>query len=273
MFLGRRGVAIEPPAKQLLRVSFVASFVVRFFYIHGSNGVFTFGDRVQFLSLNVPALAADIVLFVALLVYGASTVVVAATLLSRGVGRVGPALVLMATHSLWFIVPSAVHNWLPYVGLPILTRSYESYAILWVALGHAMQYLWISTYFARSTGRTASNVSFYFKALMAGSVVWAVPLFLFAPGLLGQLPYDVGLLSVTTAMVNLHHFVLDGAIWRLRDSRIARILVKRDPEPGAPAVEPRRPSPLRWPVVTAGLASLAVCCSAPSSRSSVWRET
>ena len=258
MFLGRRGVEISPRTKHLLRVSFVAAFVVRFFYIHGSDAATAFGDRVQFLSLNVPALAADMVIFAALLVYGASTIFVAAALLPKGVGRVGPAFVLMATHSLWFVVPSAINNWLPYVGLPILTRSHEAYAILWVALGHAMQYLWISTYFARASRRTASTVSFYFKALMAGCIVWSVPLVLFAPGLLGRLPYDVGLLAVTSAIVNLHHFVLDGAIWKLRDSRIRRILVKRNPEASAPAAEPRRSSPLRWPVVATGLASLAV---------------
>jgi tetratricopeptide (TPR) repeat protein len=30
--------------------------------------------------------------------------------------------------------------------------------------------------------------------------------------------------------VNLHHFVLDGAIWKLRDGRVARILIRREAE-------------------------------------------
>lgn len=105
MFLGRRGVAIEKRTKQALRVSFVASFVVRFFYIHGPDTAFSFGDRVQLLSLSVPALAADMVMFVALLVYGASTAVAAAALLSKSAGRAVPGFLLMVTHSLWFVVP------------------------------------------------------------------------------------------------------------------------------------------------------------------------
>lgn len=56
----------------------------------------------------------------------------------------------------------------------------------------------------------------------------------------------------------MHHFVLDGAIWKLRDSRIGRILVKRTSPPSETTAGPRRASPLGWPLVTAGLASLAV---------------
>jgi tetratricopeptide (TPR) repeat protein len=74
------------------------------------------------------------------------------------------------------------------------------------------------------------------KSLLAGTALWTVPALLFAPGLLGRLPYDAGLAAMVAALVNLHHFVLDGVIWKLRESRIARVLlVGASPEGGATA--------------------------------------
>jgi Tfp pilus assembly protein PilF len=54
---------------------------------------------------------------------------------------------------------------------------------------------------------------------------------LFAPGLAGRVPLDSGLEALVAAVVNIHHFVLDGAIWKLRDGRIARILIRSGQEP------------------------------------------
>src|SRR5262249_9773142 len=45
------------------------------------------------------------------------------------------------------------------------------------------------------------------------------------------------------AVVNLHHFVLDGAIWKLRDGRVARVLL-RAPDPAAEAAP--APGARRW---------------------------
>jgi hypothetical protein len=36
----------------------------------------------------------------------------------------------------------------------------------------------------------------------------------------------MGLGLLTASIVNLHHFVLDGAIWTLRDGRVARMLLR-----------------------------------------------
>jgi hypothetical protein len=35
-----------------------------------------------------------------------------------------------------------------------------------------------------------------------------------------------------TALVNIHHFILDGALWKLRDSRIAALLLNAQGKPG-----------------------------------------
>jgi tetratricopeptide (TPR) repeat protein len=163
---------------------------------------------------------------------------------------------VLLTQFVWFVLPSALKNWLPYGGPPIFVPGYEQYAFTWMALGHAVQYLWITAYFARATGRVSSTASFYGRAAVCGFSVWALPLLLFAPGLLGSLPYDAGLASVTAAVVNLHHFLLDGVIWKLRQSRVGGVLLspsRASADPGA-----RAALPLARPLVAAGVVSLAV---------------
>jgi tetratricopeptide (TPR) repeat protein len=58
--------------------------------------------------------------------------------------------------------------------------------------------------------------------------------------------------------VNLHHFILDGAIWKLRDGRIARILLRRpDPANGVVATSDGWGRRLAWSAVAGlGLAYL-----------------
>lgn len=260
MFLGRRGIEIDPRTKRLLRLSFLFSFVIAFFFIHGPSTHWpSRGVQVQYLSLNLPALFADVVMFASLLFYAVTTVMAVARIVRKGLRPAGPALGVLLTQGVWFVVPSALKNWFPYAGPPVFHPGYEQYAFTWIALGHAVQYLWITAYFARATDRAASTLSFYGRAVVCGCTLWALPLLLFAPNLLGRLPYDLGLASVTAAAVNLHHFILDGAIWKLRESRIGRILLNRDPRPTAEAIAgPRRVMPLARPLVAAGLVSVAL---------------
>jgi len=56
---------------------------------------------------------------------------------------------------------------------------------------------------------------------------------LFGPDLLGVRAVDAGLALLVAAGVNVHHFVLDGAIWKLRDGRIARVLLRARESRGA----------------------------------------
>jgi hypothetical protein len=256
MFLGRRGIILDPHTKLLLRASFVLSFVITFFFIHGHSTFTPFrGAQVQFLSLNFLAVPSDVVIFVCLLGYAAASFFAVAAIVRKGARQLGPALMLMATQALWFVVPAVIKNWFPYGGGAIFAPGYENYAFTWVALGHAAQYLWITAYFAKASGRATSVAPFYFKTLMAGSAIWAVPLLLFAPGLLGKLPYDWGLASVTAAAINLHHFIVDGAVWKLRKAPVGRILLSsgsRLSPSGIPS------SGTSWPLAAAGVLSVAV---------------
>ena len=63
----------------------------------------------------------------------------------------------------------------------------------------------------------------YFGVLVAGGIALFVP----GPWLASRLfHFDFGSsFLLFTALVNIHHFILDGAIWKLRDSRIAALLL------------------------------------------------
>jgi hypothetical protein len=70
-------------------------------------------------------------------------------------------------------------------------------------------------------------VRYYAKAFAAGTAIWTLPCVLLAPGLLGVASFS-GFFLLLASVVNLHHFVLDGAIWKLRSARIARVLIASD---------------------------------------------
>ncbi len=96
-----------------------------------------------------------------------------------------------------------------------------------MACGHFLQYLWITTYYAAASESPAGRFRYLGKALLVGSAIWVFPSLVFAPNVLGRLPFDAGLALLTASVVNLHHFILDGAIWKLRDGRVARVLLRQ----------------------------------------------
>ena len=78
---------------------------------------------------------------------------------------------------------------------------------------------------------------------------------------------------IFAALVNLHHFILDGAIWKLRDGRIARLLLGRNPPDGAAETATAEAggglslrwlfgpaNPARWPCHGLGASMLAWVC-------------
>ncbi len=63
------------------------------------------------------------------------------------------------------------------------------------------------------------------------------------PGLLGTVPFDAGLGRLLFATINIHHFMLDGAIWKLCDGPVARAVLRAEPtlpEAIAPSRNPAR---------------------------------
>ena len=239
MLLGRRGVSIDRTTKRWIYASFMTSYVLTMVAIHGAAPGVDYaplqyqGSEYSFLPLGIRDPNGVLLGASAAAWLGTSAVAIARLLARGGFARVAPTFLVMATQSLWFSIPVIARTADILQGVDPLSRRYAAYAFLWIAVGHSVQYLWVTTYYARARGDWHGTGRYLLQCLLAGAAIWALPALLFAPGVLGALPYDVGLAVLVTAAVNVHHFILDGAIWKLRDGRVARILVR-----SAPAEEP-----------------------------------
>ena len=266
LFLRRRAVPVAPAAKRLLHASFVLSYALVFLALQGSEpgtlaapGNYV-GTVYEYLTLGIPVVWRDAIATVVVAAYAASTASAGALLLRAAPARdLAPAALVVAVQSLWFLVPTAAVVWGRLAWIEPLDPTWRAYAFLWVSVGHFLQYLWITTYYTAAGESAGLRARYLAKSLVVGAAVWTLPPLLFAPGLLGRLPFDMGLALLTASVVNLHHFVLDGAIWKLRDGRVASLLLRQPHEPGprpeAAAGRRRRGLALGWGV---GLASLLV---------------
>ncbi|UCE85596.1 MAG: tetratricopeptide repeat protein [Deltaproteobacteria bacterium] len=250
MFLRRRGIRVTPTAKRHLYASFFSCFLITVIAIHGSAPSAAYAPAsteatvFQFISLGIPAPIAGPLLVLALAVYLYTTVVAGMLLRREAAFRdLLPSAVLVLTQSLWFAIPVLTRATQVLEHVEPLSVRYADYAFLWVAYAHSVQYLWVTTYYATTSKASTSRAGYLVKTLLAGAAIWVVPALVFAPGALGRVPYDAGLLLLVASAVNLHHFILDGAIWKLRDGRIARVLIRSAGASGAvePALPPRFP--------------------------------
>jgi hypothetical protein len=261
MYLRRAGH--DPTTiKRPLYLSFVLSAGLAILAMHMAFGSGAFAPRAYDVTNTYSMLRLGIPLNVTLALAvagGLGWVACIAVVLSRiggGLGRVdlAPVGCLMGMQALWYLpsLGTALGWWNP--GL-----AGFAFTAIWIAVAHAAQYLWVTYYYARREGRHRSLVSFYVMALLAGCVILTPMLFL-APGLLGgALPGVAGIGVLTISVLNIHHFILDGAIWKLRDGRVARVLLRSEeaatPEPIEP--EPRwRLRPVRFAVYAVAAVSL-----------------
>jgi tetratricopeptide (TPR) repeat protein len=243
MFLRRRGVEIPPLAKRMLHTSFVLSFAAVFLTMHveGNSGqVDPLGfsslelDTFQFISIGLSSALRNLVVPILGLGYLAS-IAIAATLLVRSGGfrSFAPTALIMLTQAVWFSIPyfgSSFDLAARYPALGAIEGETYKFYFVWVALGHSVQYLWITAYYARGDKRWSGYGRYFAKVFVFGNAVWAAPVLLFGPDLLGRPDFDFGLAMCVAAAVNLHHFMLDGAIWRLRNPKLAAVLLRSNPQ-------------------------------------------
>ncbi len=263
MFLRRRGIAVDLTTKRLIYGSFLLSAVLAIIAIHAGQDEMVFAPLTLHVANTptifyhpLPAGVALIVLPVAVLAYLACLVAAGWRLRSRAPLRIfAPALVLVLTQALWFTVPAVAFD------SEQERNSTLIFSAIWISAAHSLQYLWVTAYYARASQPGESVGRFLLKSFLAGTAVVTVPGILLAPQLLGRVPWDAGLAVTLFSMVNIHHFILDGAIWKLRDGRVARVLLRAAqdrptlPEPiGAPR---RRPWLRRLVWTVAGLAVVA----------------
>jgi tetratricopeptide (TPR) repeat protein len=219
MFARRTGAAISASERRWLHAAFVASYLMLLasFMTGGSNDPLV-------LSLG---LSAKITLPVRVLLgiaFAAFSFAAFKPLIQRNGTRAMTApLTLLVTQFLWFVLPTLLELHAAYQ-IPQTRYSSGILAVL-----HSAQYLWITSYYqrreARAAGESSWHMAGYFVTLIAGGIALFVP----APWLVSYLlHYDFTTsFLIFTALVNIHHFLLDGALWKLRDSRVASLLIDR----------------------------------------------
>lgn len=237
MFLRRREIAVSRPARRWLHASFVLSFLLLFFVMHGREDPGApFASQyenagVHLAYLGIPESITTIVVPLLGLAYVVSLGGTAVSLLRIAPAReLLPVAALVLSQALWFSIPEAARYWHLDGGLEVLDIDYRTYYFSWIVFAHAIQYLWITAYYARAKRDDESGIrgeaGQFGKALLAGNAAWLIPSLLLTPDGIGTLSYDVGLGLLVASLVNLHHFILDGAIWKLRSSRVANVLIR-----------------------------------------------
>ena len=124
-------------------------------------------------------------------------------------------------------------------GIAIFTVPKSVTTSLWVyvpAFYHGCQYLVVSTsYFLKERG-LPENVStsqigkLLFKpiTLKYFATLFVIGIFIYGglPGLLQEFGFDYRIAFATIfCVINFHHFLIDAAIWRLRDPRVRKLLI------------------------------------------------
>jgi hypothetical protein len=234
MFLRRAGANVSPIERRRLRIAFVASYVMLLAAFN--NGA---SQDPLVLSLALPrqvALALEIAAGVTFLGAGVWALYpLAAAVPGAGAGRIErrmmllPAVTLYITQACWFVIPIAL-TWISAVPAPQTRYSSGILAVM-----HSAQYLWITQHYARR-----ANASWSGRAYWATLIVGGIALFLPGPWLasyVGRFDFTSSMLIVT-AIVNIHHFMIDGVVWKLRDPRVAQTLVGSASKTATPTLTP-----------------------------------
>ena len=240
MMLRRRGEAPTSLERRLLHASFVLSFATIALVMHADlgsavdpGGIDYTQSAVKFVSLGLDfGLVAIAVPTLALAQW--ATVVGWAFLAWRRVtfSAIAPTLLLVFTQTVWFTAPALCRALDIGYGSEILDWNQQPDWFVFTAGGHALQYLWVTSYYARARSGWNGQAREFVKVAAAGAAVWTLPVLLMAPGNFGRLEYAAGLALLVSATVNLHHFILDGAIWKLRSGPVAKILIRAQEDEG-----------------------------------------
>jgi hypothetical protein len=262
MNLRRRGVPFDPVTKRDLYISFVLSAVLAILAVHlaGSQKVFAIGasdpsGTIGVLWLGIPLAVVQPVTAVVTLAYVVFLVRAARGLMSKADGAaLLPVALLVGTQALWFSVPAlatalATTPLPPALAVPL--------SVAWISSAHAIQYLWVTCYYARRTDETNRAAPFLTRSLVVGACLFS-PVFMLYPGFAGEyFPNAAGAAVLVASVVNLHHFALDGAIWKLRDGAVASALLRSAaPDPGEPLNRGRRWGFMRPAVLLVGGAAV-----------------
>jgi tetratricopeptide (TPR) repeat protein len=240
LFLKRAGADLRPGERRLVRAAFVASYVMLLATFHEGASA----DPLV-LSLGLPEGIVRGLGMAGGVVFLAGGLGVLAALGRRTpVAALAAPAVLYATQALWFVAPIAL-RWIAGVATPQARYSSGVLAVM-----HAAQYLWITQYFTRREHGASWSPHRYWIAIGLGGLALFLPIPWLA-SLGAHVDFTTSVLIVT-AVVNLHHFMIDGVVWKLRDPRVARTLTAE----GTPAVAGSAPVRSPWRVAAVGVAAV-----------------
>jgi tetratricopeptide (TPR) repeat protein len=219
MFVRRSGAEIRPAERRWLRAAFIASYLMLLasFNTGASNDplILSLGLTSKFTWPARAVLAAGFVL--------CSFLGLRRLVRAKGAEALAAPITLAVTQFLWFVLPTVLEM---RSGMEIPQTRYSS-GIL--AVLHSTQYLWITSYYqrreARAEGITNWKMGAYFVTLIAGGIALFIP----GPWLVSVLfHYDFSTsFLIFLSLVNIHHFILDGQLWKLRDAKVSSMLVDR----------------------------------------------
>jgi tetratricopeptide (TPR) repeat protein len=217
MFARRAGISPTDRERRALHQAFIASYVMLMLSFHtGPSGDSLILSLGLPSALTVPVRAALGVFFVIAAVWA-----LASMAKRGGLRTIVTPMVLALTQFLWFLLPMLVEL---ISGSEVPQTRYSS-GIL--AVLHSAQYLWITSYYQKREALAAGKTNWKFSAYLLTLIAGGIALFIPGPWIVSRLFHaDFAASFLTfTALVNIHHFILDGAIWKLRDSRIASLLL------------------------------------------------
>jgi Flp pilus assembly protein TadD len=227
MFARRAGVSPTETERRALRLSFIASYILLMLSFQtgasGDSMILSLGLAAKF---TLPARAVLALFFV-----GASGWALASLARRSSFRTILPVLTLTVTQFLWFLLPAVIEL---VSGREIPQTRYSSGLL---AVLHSTQYLWITSYYQKKEARAAGDSHWSFSRYLVTLIAGGIALFIPGPWIVSRVFHaDFAASFLTfTALVNIHHFILDGAIWKLRDSRIAALLL--DSQQKSPGTE------------------------------------
>jgi tetratricopeptide (TPR) repeat protein len=231
MFARRSGLAPSFAERNTIYLGFVASFLLLMLSFHtGASGdamILSLGLPAKF---TLPARGALAAFFV-----GANGWALVSLARRSSFRTILAPLTLAITQFLWFLLPALIEL---FSGREVPQTRYSSGVL---AVLHSTQYLWITSYYqereARGRGAARWKFSRYLLTLVAGGIALFIP----GPWIASRIFHaDFAASFLTfTALVNIHHFILDGALWKLRDSRVAVFLLNKKTETLDPQAQQR----------------------------------
>ena len=217
-FARRAGVEPTKRESQAMHLAFLISCAILFLNFHTGPSA----DPL-FVSLNIPAaVSAKLQIVLGITFPICSTYGLSRMLDQAPWRKMLPALTLFSTQLVWFFVPTMLSR---LEGLRVLPSYYGTGM---VAALHAAQYLWIASNHARSEaqeeGRTNWRPFAYFATLVLGGIALFVP----GPWIASRVFHAdfTHSLLIFTAVLNLHHFILDAVLRGPGEGRAANLLFR-----------------------------------------------